>query len=65
MLKNNRKAILLAGGEGTRFAPISNVINKHFFPIYNKPVFYYPLSILMLLGIKEVLIISQKKIVKI
>jgi glucose-1-phosphate thymidylyltransferase len=61
MTTNNRKAILLAGGQGVRFAPLSKVINKHLFPIYNKPVFYYPLSILMLMGIKEILIVSQKK----
>jgi glucose-1-phosphate thymidylyltransferase len=61
LLKKTRKAVLLAGGMGTRFAPISHVVNKHLFPIYNKPVFYYPLSVLMLIGIKEILIVSQKK----
>ncbi|ACN98292.1 glucose-1-phosphate thymidylyltransferase [Sulfurihydrogenibium azorense Az-Fu1] len=51
------KAIILAGGSGTRLYPVTLVINKHFLPIYNKPMIYYPLSLVMLLGIKDVIFV--------
>ena len=58
------KGVILAGGQGTRLFPLTKVYNKHILPVFNKPMIFYPISLLMLVGIRDFLIITNKQDIK-